>query len=232
MHLAHVVKPHPSRQNTGAFHCQMVGEYFHLDIRAHDRVVAMCDGIDDDLGPAKFRIVRYCAENGPFTKECMFPYLSFHKFKNFASHVNDPPFKYLVFHDVHLGTGKFLRAFISNDSDPSTLEQLLRILRKKQHGRATDDFTTVFFHDKVLIGAEIGHRVVQISNKIAILCYILQIKIVNFCTNNGLILEILHSLRESQLHSFFETQLPRPISNSQIRLVGRRGMDKAALLYV
>lgn len=92
-----IVQPHDTGQRTGAFYCQPVVEHLDLDIRPFDAVIAVFNGVDNQLFPGKLRVFRLgdkasiCAEVGAFLD------LATHELQRFLNDLQNASLKHHVF---------------------------------------------------------------------------------------------------------------------------------------
>ena len=72
MKLADITDPDEAGKDTGTLHRKMVIEHPDLNVRTHDAVIPVGDGVHDQLRPAEFGVLGNGLEHGAFAKPGIF----------------------------------------------------------------------------------------------------------------------------------------------------------------
>ena len=219
MDVPHIVQPHDTGQCTGAFYCQPVVEHLDLDIRPFDAVIAVCNGVDNQLFPRELRVFRLgdktsiCAEIGAFLD------LATHELQRFFNDMQNASLKHHVFDNVHLCADLGLCALVSDKADARTWKVVHRILTKQQHGGRADFFLAAFGRDKLFVLPQIFFRAFAIAEFLRVRSDKIKVNVIYRCIRHWGIFKIPCAFGIHQLEAFFKIEFLGLVPDAEENIV-------------
>ncbi len=151
MKLADIADPDEAGKDAWALHYKVVVEHPDLNIRTHDAVITVSDGVHDQLCPAEFWVLGSGLEYGAFAEFCVFADLRPDKVRCLLHLVQQTACALNVFDDVHADADFRCGSFKADESDSGTGEEALRVFPEQEDGRCIDLFFIAGPGDKPLV---------------------------------------------------------------------------------
>ena len=155
MKLADIADPDKAGKDARTFHHKMVVEHPDLNIRTHDAVITMCDGVHDQLCPAEFWVLGNGPEDSALAEFSVFADLCPDKVRCLPHLVQQAAFERNILDDVHAVADFRCGSFKANESDTGAGEETLRVFPEQKDGRRVDLLFIAGSGDKALVVPEI-----------------------------------------------------------------------------
>ena len=227
--VPHIVQPHDAGQRTGAFYCQPVVEHLDLNVRSLDAVIAVRDGVDDQLFPGKLRVFRLGDKAGIRTEVGALLDLAAHELQRLLNDLQDAAFKHHVLDDVHLRTDLGFRTLVPDKADACAGKIVFRILAEQQHGSSADFFLATFGGDKFFVLPQVFLRAFPVAEFLRILPNEVEVNVLHRRVRDRGILKIPCALGVHKLEAFVEIKLLGFIPDAKENIVRLIGVKLVAL---